>query len=434
MGGGFSKITNWLRRGGVRRPPTYSPRPFAIIYTGLLAAGLAGSAGVYFVLVHHVPGMAANRADAVKTALLVVGGSGALGGLYVGYRKQRTDEANHLRDQDKLFTERYTQAVAQLGSTASAAIRLGGVYALARIADDSERDRPVCLSMLCAYLRMPYNPVRDEPAEYQVRRTAQAVLADRLRPEHPGYWVEADVDLRGAYLIDLQMYGVVTYSFNARSVTFAGITRFNKATFTGIAWFGDAVFTGDAWFNDATFKGDAWFDETTFEGDAWFSKAAFNGQSGFYKAEFAGRAGFGEATFQGDTTFGRVTFGADAGFGKATFATNVWYDKATFAADVWFGAAEFGGDAGFGDVRFSQYAEFGTATFAGKADFGAATFTGDVGFGEATFHRDIGFAGTTFGGDTWFDKTTFSADHPPAWPVGFAEPASIRWQPATAVP
>lgn len=368
MGGGSSKITNWLHRAGARRPPTYNPRPFAVIYSALLAAGLAGSAGVYYVLVHHVPGMAANRADAVKTALLVVGGSGALGGLYVGYRKQRTDEASHLRDQDKLFTERYTQAVAQLGSTVSAAIRLGGVYALARIADDSERDRPVCLNMLCAYLRMPYDPDTDEPAERQVRRTAQAVLADRLRPEHPGYWAYADVDLRDAYLINLQMWGIVVYSFNARGATLAGNTRFNNAMFLGNAWFGHATFEGEAWFNQVAFKGDTWFNGTTFQGDARFAKAAFAKETGFSKAEFGGIAAFGEAKFAGDTWFGQVAFGADAGFGKATFATNVWFDEATFAAD------------------------------------------------------------------TWFDKTTFNADHPPTWPAGFAEPPSIRWQPATVVP
>src|SRR5690242_20688360 len=93
----------------------YQPGPFALIYSVLLLAGLAGSAVVYVVLLHLVPGMGANRADTVKTALLVIGGSGALAGLYVAYRKQRTDEANHVRDRDKLFTERYTQAAAQLG-------------------------------------------------------------------------------------------------------------------------------------------------------------------------------------------------------------------------------------------------------------------------------------------------------------------------------
>ena len=129
------------RRRESDRPRPYSPGPFALIYAGLLLAGLAAAVVVYAVLVSAVPGMAGNRTDTMKTALLVIGGSGALAALYVSYRKQRTDEANHVRDQDKLFTERYTAAVAQLGNEA-AAVRLGGVYALARIADDSKQDRP----------------------------------------------------------------------------------------------------------------------------------------------------------------------------------------------------------------------------------------------------------------------------------------------------
>ncbi|NUR00858.1 MAG: hypothetical protein HOY79_31330 [Streptomyces sp.] len=194
---------------------------------------------MYYVLVYHVPGMAANRADTVKAALLVIGGSGALAGLYVAYRKQRTDEANHLRDQDKLFTERYTAAVAQLGNTASAAIRLGGVYALARIADDSARDRPTCLEVLCAYLRMPYDPddADAEPAERQVRSTAQVAIAARLRPDHPGFWADAQIDLTSAYLISPRFGRVVAANFYATDATFSGFAEFGGAMFTGIAWF-----------------------------------------------------------------------------------------------------------------------------------------------------------------------------------------------------
>lgn len=35
------------------------------------------------------------------------------------------------------------------------------VYALARLADDWEEQRQVCIDVLCAYLRMPYQPDPD---------------------------------------------------------------------------------------------------------------------------------------------------------------------------------------------------------------------------------------------------------------------------------
>lgn len=180
----------------------------------------------------------------MKTALLVVGGSGALAGLYVSYRKQRTDELNHVRDQDKLFTERYTAAAAQLGNGA-AAVRLGGVYALARIADDSVRDRPTCPEVSCAYLRMPYDPAdfTTEPAERQVRMTAQTAIAARLRPEHPGFWTGAQIDVTGAYLIEAQSDRITADRFDATRATFSGYALFDGATFSGDARFSEATFS-----------------------------------------------------------------------------------------------------------------------------------------------------------------------------------------------
>jgi hypothetical protein len=242
----------WLRRRMDDRPRSYQPGPFALIYSVLLATGLAASATVYYVLVHHVPGMAVNRADTVKTALLMIGGSGALAGLYVAYRKQRTDEANHLRDQDKLFTERYTAAVAQLGNTASAAIRLGGLYALARIADDSPRDRPTCMNVLCAYLRMPYDPddPKSEQAELQVRKTAQSAISARLQPRHPGFWTDADVDLRGACLIDIGLQGAIIRTFDAEGASFRGVTWLDEVMFRSFARFSRARFERVARFSE----------------------------------------------------------------------------------------------------------------------------------------------------------------------------------------
>lgn len=300
-----------LRRRVARQSDSYRPGPFALIYTALLAAGTVATAVVYLVLVHGVTGMATNRADTLKTALLVIGGSGALAGLYVAYRKQRTDEANHLRDQDKLFTERYTQAVAQLGNTTSAAVRLGGVYALARIADDSERDRLTCLKVLCAYLRMPYNPDTTEPAEREVRTTAQTVLAERLNPDHAGYWPTADIDLRGAHLIDLDFSHAVIERLNAERTTFTGDTLFRGATFNGDTWFRGATFTGVAWFNEATFTGTVWFIEATFTGNTRFDWATFTGAAWFRGATFDGIVSFDEATFDGIAMFETATFSRD---------------------------------------------------------------------------------------------------------------------------
>lgn len=74
--------------------------------------------------------------DLIKLSFGVVAGAGALVALVVAYRRQRVDEDAALRDATRLHSERFTTAVSQLGDE-SAAVRLGGVHALAGLADDA---------------------------------------------------------------------------------------------------------------------------------------------------------------------------------------------------------------------------------------------------------------------------------------------------------
>jgi hypothetical protein len=254
-----------LRRRSAQARP-YRPGPFAAIYGALLIAGSSGAVGLYFLLLRIMHGSSATlstKLDVARTALLVVGGSGALAGLYVAYRKQRTDEATHIRDQDKLFTERYTQAVAQLGNPA-AAVRLGGVYALARIADDSERDRPTCLNLLCAYLRMPPESDALDKSDEQVRVAAQNVLANRLRPSNQQiFWADSEIDLRGATLTELDFADCAMAN-----------AKFDGAKFIGVASF-ERVRLNDALFDRTDFSDGARFDKATINGYATFRGASF---------------------------------------------------------------------------------------------------------------------------------------------------------------
>ncbi|MGW5434231.1 hypothetical protein ACWET9_45040 [Streptomyces sp. NPDC004059] len=102
--------------------------------------------------------------DLVKLSFGVVAGAGALVALVVAYRRQRVDEDGALREATRLHTERFTTAVSQRGNE-SAAVRLGGVHALAGLADEAPtRDlRQTCINVLCAYLRLPYTAEADLP-------------------------------------------------------------------------------------------------------------------------------------------------------------------------------------------------------------------------------------------------------------------------------
>jgi hypothetical protein len=56
--------------------------------------------------------------------------------------------------QDGQITERYTRAVEQLGNTDSRDVRVGGIYALGRIADDSDRDAKTVVEVLTTYIEV----------------------------------------------------------------------------------------------------------------------------------------------------------------------------------------------------------------------------------------------------------------------------------------
>jgi hypothetical protein len=107
----------------------------------------------------------------VRTTLLQgLGGLAVLVGVFFTYRQvqmsrrqlEHTIESNrqqHELDRQGQVTERFTRAIDQLGS-AQLDIRLGGIYALERIARDSDTDRPTIRDILTAYIRQhsPWPP------------------------------------------------------------------------------------------------------------------------------------------------------------------------------------------------------------------------------------------------------------------------------------
>jgi uncharacterized protein YjbI with pentapeptide repeats len=376
------------------------------------------------------------RLDAIRTGLAAGAGAGAAVGLMLAFRRQHHQEiATDLTDRDateRRITELYTKAVEQLGND-KAPVRLGGLYALERLAQDNSAHRQTIIDVICAYLRMPFsvtglasNPEpettedlgehgtqpetatdrngdtwRQELQERQVRLTAQRILAEHLRDDRnadhrcvgqpgPRFWPGIRLDLTGATLIHLSFHRVV-----------ATDVRFDEATFIGTAQFYEATFTGFASFHGAT-----------FDGEAAFSRAAFGGRADFRSSTFAEKAWFSQATFGYDVEFNDATFCRDA----------------TFYGTIFDGIAEFQpvifhGDATFHGTTFDGCAWFNGVTFAGRAGFGGATFADDTAFYGTTFDGAIDFGGVTFAdgaGRLPFKGTrVLSPAGPHAWPPGW---------------
>jgi Pentapeptide repeats (8 copies) len=100
--------------------------------------------------------------DARTTLIQAVGGLALLIGLYFTAKTWHTTQEGQV-------TDRFTKAINHLGETGpeKLAIRLGGIYALERIARDSERDHWPIMEILTNYIieRAPWPPKGDQLPE-----------------------------------------------------------------------------------------------------------------------------------------------------------------------------------------------------------------------------------------------------------------------------
>src|SRR5262249_23676715 len=85
------------------------------------------------------------ESKARQTLAQILGGAALLVGLYFTSQTLRTTQEGQI-------TDRFTKAITQLGDT-NLAIRLGGIYALERIAKDSASDHWSVMEVLTAFVR-----------------------------------------------------------------------------------------------------------------------------------------------------------------------------------------------------------------------------------------------------------------------------------------
>src|SRR5215467_9400652 len=118
---------------------------------------------------------------ALTAAAIGVGGTVIVGvaGFWANVRNTNKTTALALRavelTEQGQVTDRYTKAVEQLGSD-KLDVRIGGIYALERIARDSATDHPVVMEVLTAFIREHSHdqwPPPDHPASYPQGRSTR---------------------------------------------------------------------------------------------------------------------------------------------------------------------------------------------------------------------------------------------------------------------
>ena len=127
---------------------------------------------------------------------------------YGGFRfgrdsNQKAINAAHDDAREGQLTDRYIKAVEQLGSD-KPDVRIGGIYALDRIAHDSEKDHPTVMQVLTAFVREhshePRNPSSTEHRQSTLPDVQAAIRVIGLR--NTNYDKPGGLDLTAADLTD----------------------------------------------------------------------------------------------------------------------------------------------------------------------------------------------------------------------------------------
>lgn len=245
-----------------------------------------------------------------KTVLQALGGAFAILALYLTYRRVKVSEEGQI-------TDRYTKAIEQLGALTAKGepnieVRLGAIYALERIAQDSPRDHGTIMEVLTAYVRRnapaPTEPATEEENKAAIKKGPRTeiqailtVLGRRKRDcgrEYDWLWLDLNrSDLRGTIFAGAPLERVRFIGAHMEGA------RSDYAHLEG-AYFDIAHMEGahfdDAYMEEATFTG-AYLEGVSFD-HADVKRASFVGanleQALFIRSDLEG-ARFTDAHIEG---------------------------------------------------------------------------------------------------------------------------------------
>jgi hypothetical protein len=209
--------------------------------------------------------------DAARGRLLTFGaGLFAAGALIFTARNFTLSRRTFQLTEQGQVTERYTKAIEQLGSE-RLDVRIGGIYALERIARDSARDHPTVMEVLAAFVREHSleewpPPSRDAGPRLATRPDVQAAMTviGRRNVSYDRQTVNlTDADLAGVELAGANLTNLDFYSANLECAWLVGASligaNFVNANLTGAninganfdSGLGCAELTGVEWPDDA---------------------------------------------------------------------------------------------------------------------------------------------------------------------------------------
>lgn len=160
--------------------------------------------------------------NARTTLAQIIGGIIVLLGLYLTFQNVRVAQENARIAQKNVsvteegkITDRFSKAVELLGSE-KLEIRLGGIYALERIARDSQKDHWTVMEVLTAFVRENAEPQSKEAKAEKDRGTSSYVYREKPREDIQAImtiigrrkWIETEpqkLNLQGVYLAGCEL-------------------------------------------------------------------------------------------------------------------------------------------------------------------------------------------------------------------------------------
>jgi uncharacterized protein YjbI with pentapeptide repeats len=167
--------------------------------------------------------------EARKTLAQIIGGTAVLAGFYSTVQNLKIAQQSFTLAQEGQITDRFSKAIEQLGAVNSSGekkleVRLGGIYALQRIANESQEDYRPIMEVLTAYIRdnapikKQQQPKRSPPEELSPDikpatdiQAILTVLATRKATSDPENQTLdlRHTDMRGAVLTSAYLNGAI---------------------------------------------------------------------------------------------------------------------------------------------------------------------------------------------------------------------------------
>ena len=330
--------------------------------------------------------------------------------------RQRKNTPAHNQQAER--RERYTHALEQF-LDGQPAVRLGGVYTLANLADEwladaslpeqaRREEAQAIIDALTGCIRTPY----------PLAQKRQALESDEAPEGYESDFTRDQEALREEQLVRRTVFMEFSRRLTAVAESNEKSTGEGKHAVPPISpiWadlrfdFGGApifyplrqLYFQNADFASATFYGPADFFGATFHGDTSFSAAQFTADASFHGANFTDWVGFSAAHFVGAAEFSGTRFADTASFATVTFTGETDFSDAVFSAVADFAVASFESDANFSRLNTAGIASFAAVTFGGEAIFTASTFHDEAHFAASVFNRPAVFSKSLFGGAARF--------------------------------